>query len=100
MAALPDTSALLADRSRGNPDALNQLLPLVYAELSHIALQVPRRLPTFHPGLSAIVETRAFPGATIEEAADGLGVSPPAAKREMRTTHAWLVHELGRGRPS
>jgi RNA polymerase sigma factor (TIGR02999 family) len=32
-----DVTALLADWSRGNRDALNQLLPLVYAELRRIA---------------------------------------------------------------
>ena len=188
--ALPDASALLADWSRGNPDALNQLLPLVYAELRRIAArqlrrertehtlqptalvherlpparrsaagrlalpraffgvaarvmrrvlvdharrraagklgdgiehlptdaacepvapvtvstlaldQAPRCLETVDPGLSAIVELRAVGGLTIEEAAHVLGVSASTAKREWRTAKAWLVHELGRGRPS
>src|SRR5262245_22685300 len=37
MAPPHDVTALLADWSRGNRDALNQLLPLVYAELRRIA---------------------------------------------------------------
>jgi RNA polymerase sigma factor (TIGR02999 family) len=37
MASPHDVTALLADWSRGNRSALNQLLPLVYAELRHIA---------------------------------------------------------------
>jgi RNA polymerase sigma-70 factor, ECF subfamily len=190
MAALPDASALLAEWGRGNRDALNQLLPLVYAELRRIAarqlrrertghtlqptalvhevylrlvdqrqvdwrgrahffsvaarvmrrilvdharrraagkrgdglehlpidavcepvapISVPilaldevlRRLEALDPGLSTIVELRAFGGLTIEEAAHVLGVSPSTAKREWRTAKAWLAHELGRGRPS
>ena len=100
MAALPDTSALLADGSRGNPDAFCQLLPLVYAEPLRIARRVPHRLETFDPGLRAVVEARAVVGLTVEEAAHVLGVPPSAARREMRTANAWLVHEVGRGRPS
>jgi RNA polymerase sigma factor (TIGR02999 family) len=191
MAALPDASALLAEWSPGNPDALNQLLPLGYAELRRIVARQRRRertehtlqptalvreaylrlvdqwqvdwhgrahffgvaaarvmhrvlvnharrraagkrgdgvehlpidaacepvaavtvsipaldqalhrLETLDPGLSAIVEPRAFGGFTLEEGARVLGVSPSAARREIRTTRAWLVHELGWGRPS
>ena len=37
MASPPHVTALLLDWSRGNPSALNQLLPLVYAELRRIA---------------------------------------------------------------
>jgi RNA polymerase sigma factor (TIGR02999 family) len=37
MASLHDVTALLADWSRGDRSALNQLLPLVYAELRRIA---------------------------------------------------------------
>lgn len=35
--AIPSVTALLGDWSRGNQSALNQLLPLVYAELRRIA---------------------------------------------------------------
>jgi RNA polymerase sigma factor (TIGR02999 family) len=62
--------------------------------------EVLRRLEALDPGLSTIVELRAFGGLTIEEAAHVLGVSPSTAKREWRTAKAWLTHELGRGRPS
>jgi RNA polymerase sigma factor (TIGR02999 family) len=37
MASAPDVTALLGDWSRGNPNALNQLLPIVYAELRRMA---------------------------------------------------------------
>ena len=37
MASSRDVTALLVDWSRGNPSALNQLLPLVYAELRRVA---------------------------------------------------------------
>jgi RNA polymerase sigma factor (TIGR02999 family) len=38
-----DVTALLADWSRGNRNALNQLLPLVYAELRRVAARQLRR---------------------------------------------------------
>jgi len=37
MASLPDVTALLSEWGRGNANALNELLPLVYAELRRIA---------------------------------------------------------------
>ena len=43
-----DVTALLGDWSRGNPAALNQLLPLVYAELRRIASRQLRRERTGH----------------------------------------------------
>src|SRR5438876_10601006 len=43
MAPSPDVTALLGDWSRGNRDALDQLLPLVYAELRRIAARQLRR---------------------------------------------------------
>ena len=185
-----DVTALLGDWSRGNRTALNQLLPLVYADLRRIAArqlrgeranhtlqptalvhevylrlvdqrrgdwqnrahffvvaaQVMRRILVDHarrhsaskrgegvrcvsideareatapneipilaldhaldrlekidPALATIVELRAFGGATIEEAAHVLNVSPSTAKREWRTAKAFLTRELGAdGRP-
>ena len=43
MASPRDVTAILADWSRGNRAALNQLLPLVYAELRRIATRQLRR---------------------------------------------------------
>ena len=43
MATSPNVTALLDDRSRGNRSALNQLLPLVYAELRRIAARQLRK---------------------------------------------------------
>src|SRR5829696_1000682 len=37
MTSRPDVTVLLAEWGRGNADALNELLPLVYAELRRIA---------------------------------------------------------------
>ena len=48
MTAQPDASALLGEWSRGNRDALNQLLPLVYMELRRIAARQLRRERTEH----------------------------------------------------
>src|SRR5262245_29941003 len=43
MSSPRDVTALLGDWSRGNPAALNQILPLVYAELRRIANRQLRR---------------------------------------------------------
>lgn len=43
MASRPDVTALLAEWSRGNANALNELLPLVYAELRRVAARQLRR---------------------------------------------------------
>jgi RNA polymerase sigma factor (TIGR02999 family) len=43
MASPPDVTALLAEWSRGNHSALNELLPLVYAELRRMAARQLRR---------------------------------------------------------
>jgi len=43
MSPPPDVTALLDDWSRGNHDALDQLLPLVYAELRRIAARQLRK---------------------------------------------------------
>src|SRR6266536_5672860 len=43
MASSPDVTALLGDWSRGDRSALNQLLPLVYAELRRIATRQLRK---------------------------------------------------------
>src|SRR5688572_11470583 len=37
MASRPDVTALLSEWGRGNSNALNELLPLVYAELRRVA---------------------------------------------------------------
>jgi RNA polymerase sigma factor (TIGR02999 family) len=47
MASPPDVTALLVDWSRGDRGALGQLVPLVYAELRHIAA---RQLARERPG--------------------------------------------------
>jgi RNA polymerase sigma factor (TIGR02999 family) len=48
MAPPRDVTALLGDWSRGNQTALNQLLPLVYAELRHVAARQLRNERSDH----------------------------------------------------
>src|SRR5688572_29046332 len=43
MASRPDVTALLAEWGRGNTNALNELLPLVYSELRRVAARQLRR---------------------------------------------------------
>jgi len=43
MASRPDVTALLTEWGRGNTNALNELLPLVYAELRRVAARQLRR---------------------------------------------------------
>jgi DNA-directed RNA polymerase specialized sigma24 family protein len=89
-----DITALLGDWSRGNRAALNQLLPLVYAELRRIAGRHLRRERAGHT-LQPTALVHEVYLRLIEEAACVLGVSPSTAKREWRTPKAWLDRELG-----
>lgn len=68
MASPRDVTPLLDDWIRGNPAALNQLLPVVYRELRRIAR---------------------------EEDACVVDVSPATAKREWPIANSWHWRELG-----
>lgn len=44
-----------------------------------------------------VVELRCFAGATVEETAAALGISPATVKRELATAKVWLRRELAHG---
>jgi RNA polymerase sigma factor (TIGR02999 family) len=46
-----------------------------------------------------VVELRFFAGLNIAEAAEVLKVSPETVRRDWRLAKAWLMKELGRGKP-
>jgi RNA polymerase sigma factor (TIGR02999 family) len=71
----PALSGLDADRLLALNDALDRLV-----EIDELAVQ--------------IVEQRYFAGATEEEAARALGVSPATARRHWAFAKAWLQREL------
>ena len=52
------------------------------------------RLEAIDPGQGRIVELRFFGGLSIEETAEGVGVSPATVKREWALARAWLRREL------
>ncbi|CAN5786111.1 sigma-70 family RNA polymerase sigma factor [soil metagenome] len=58
-----------------------------------------RRLEALDDRQGRILELRYFGGLSLEETADGLGVSLATVKRELRSARAWLALELG-GEPS
>jgi DNA-directed RNA polymerase specialized sigma24 family protein len=53
------------------------------------------RLKQCDPGLSRAVELRLFRGLTEAEAAEALGVSLIAVKRDWHLATAWLYAEIG-----
>ena len=55
------------------------------------------RLSAIDEEATRIVEHRYFAGATEEEAAAALGISPATARRRWAFAKAWLKRELGQG---
>lgn len=53
-----------------------------------------RRLEAANERRCRVVECRFFAGLTIEETAEGLGVSPGTVKRDWRLARLWLNREL------
>jgi RNA polymerase sigma-70 factor (ECF subfamily) len=58
------------------------------------------RLAAVDPQQGRIVELRVFAGLSVEETAEILGVSPATVKRDWAVAKAWLLHEIGREKPS
>ena len=55
-----------------------------------------RKLETIDSRLGELVVLRFFGGMTVEEAAEGLGLSPATVKRDWSRARAWLFRELRR----
>jgi DNA-directed RNA polymerase specialized sigma24 family protein len=72
---MSDITRVLEAAQGGDPDAPEQLLPLLYDEL--------RKL-------------RYFIGMTVHEAAKVLGISPDTAKDDSAYARAWLYREINR----
>jgi RNA polymerase sigma-70 factor, ECF subfamily len=53
----------------------------------------------FDPRKARVVELRYFAGATIEETAEALSISPETAKRDWKMAKAWLARKLRGARP-
>ena len=56
--------------------------------------QALKRLASFVPDQTGIVEMKFFAGLSIEETAEAMGVSPATVKREWAVAKAWLFVEL------
>ena len=54
------------------------------------------KLATIDSRLGDLVVLRFFGGMTVEEAAEGLGLSPATVKRDWSRARAWLFRELRR----
>jgi RNA polymerase sigma factor (sigma-70 family) len=52
------------------------------------------KLAAQNPEKAELVKLRYFVGMTITEAADALGMSEPAARRQWAFARAWLYHEI------
>ena len=52
------------------------------------------KLAAQSPGKAELVKLRYFVGMTIAEAAEALGISEPAARRQWAFARAWLYREI------
>ena len=52
------------------------------------------KLAAQNPGKAELVKLRYFVGMTIAEAAEALGISEPAARRQWAFARAWLYREI------
>src|SRR6266545_4166518 len=86
-----DVTALLLAWGRGENEARERLIPLVYAELRRLAagaMAAERRdhtldeLSRIDEAQGRIVELRFFGGLSVPETAEVLGISPATVKRD------------------
>lgn len=80
----------------GNASALDQLVPLVEAELRRLARRYLRRERPGHvlQTTALVNEFRFFGGLTLDEIAEVLGVAPITVSREWAKARAWLHREV------
>jgi RNA polymerase sigma factor (TIGR02999 family) len=58
-----------------------------------------QRMEQMDPRRSRVVELRFFGGLSVDETAEALQISASTVVREWATARAWLLHELGCGKP-
>lgn len=78
--------------------SLDQALEIAFqSDEDIVALdEVLKKLETFDPDLSKVVELRFFAGLNVEETAKVLDRSASTVKREWSLARAWLFRELGK----
>jgi RNA polymerase sigma factor (TIGR02999 family) len=78
--------------------SLDQALEIAFqCDEDIVALdEVLKKLETFDPDLSKVVELRFFAGLNVEETAKVLDRSASTVKREWSLARAWLFRELGK----
>jgi DNA-directed RNA polymerase specialized sigma24 family protein len=84
-------TGLLRAWNEGDQGALEELVPLVEAELRRLARIYMARE---RRGKSRVVELRFFGGLSVEETADLLHLSNDTIKRDRRLAKLWLLREL------
>ncbi|HKE32973.1 MAG TPA: ECF-type sigma factor [Candidatus Angelobacter sp.] len=101
-----EITQLLLAWSDGDQTALEELTPLVYAELRRLAERHMRRERAGHPLQTTSLVNKAyvglvdllryFGGLNVEETAKVLRISPRTVMREWNLARAWLHRELYR----
>ena len=101
-----EITQLLLAWGDGDQTALEELTPLVYAELRRLPERRMRRERAGHPPqYTALVNEayvrlvdllRYFGGLNVEEIAEVLRISPRTVMREWNLARAWLHRELNR----
>jgi len=85
-----------AKRDGGHPITLDDDLPGVATATAEVLAvdEALERLAALDPRQARIVELRYFAGASIEQTAEALEISPATVKRDWLSAKAWLQREL------
>ena len=95
-----DVSRILSALEQGDPQAAEQLLPLVYDGLRQLAAA---KLAHQQPGqtlAARLVKLRFFAGLSMAETAEALGVPLRTVQRNWTYARAWLYRALAGGPPA
>ena len=85
-----------AKRDGGHPITLDDEVPGVAVDTDEVLAvdEALERLAALDPRQARIVELRYFAGASIEQTAEALEISPATVKRDWLSAKAWLQREL------
>jgi RNA polymerase sigma-70 factor, ECF subfamily len=78
--------------------SLDEVQPKIHQEASEVVAlhEALDALQAVDPRKSRVVEMRYFGGLSIEETAEGLGVSIATVNRDWRLARSWLIREMNR----
>lgn len=79
---------------------LTDAIPLPVQDFDVVALDdALESLIQLEPRLAQVIELHYFGGLTYNQIAETVGMSPATVHRDIRVARAWLLNEIGVGRP-